>query len=57
MPGSGFCGMLVLYNEFQRPSILGTGQKGCGGMVWWYGGGMWRPIIVFSLAQAEQLKT
>ena len=43
----------MLYNEFQSHTMSGTGLKVCGGMVGGCGG--WcKPIIVFSLAQAEQ---
>ena len=47
--------ILRLYTEFQSPAVLGTGQKVCGGGG---GGGWWvlTPIIVLSLAQAEQFK-
>ena len=31
-----------------------TGQKVCGGVVWWWFGGWLKPTLVFSLAQAEQ---
>ena len=48
--------MLRLYTEFQCPTMSGTGLKvcvRCGG-----GGGWWlKPIIVFSLVQAEQKAT
>ena len=30
--------ILRLYTEFQSPTMLGTGQKVCGGW-WWVGGG------------------
>ena len=42
---------LSLYNEFQCPPILETGQQVCGG-----GGGIVvsKPILVFSFAKAEQ---
>ena len=42
--------MLRLYTEFQYSTMLGTGQKVCGGWVV-----VFKPIIVFSLAKAEQL--
>ena len=52
-----FCAgvILMLYTEFQYPTMSGTGQKVCVGMV----GGGWvglvcKPILVFRLAQAEQ---
>ena len=41
--------MLELYTEFQCPSMAGTDQQVCGGMV-----AVCKPIIVFSVAQAEQ---
>ena len=45
--------MLRLYTEFQCPTVPGTGLKVCGGMVGVVGG--WcKPILVFSLGQAEQ---
>ena len=41
----------MLYTEFQSSTMPGTGQKVCCGGGWWW----WlRPIIVLSLAQAEQ---
>ena len=39
----------MLYSEFQSPIMPGTCQKVCGGAVV-----VCKPIIVFSLAQAEQ---
>ena len=36
--------------EFQFPTMPATGLKVCGGVVWWW----LKPILVFSLAQAEQ---
>ena len=50
--------MLRLHTEFQCPTMPGTGLKVCGGMVGggMVGGGMvCKPILVFSLGQAEQL--
>ena len=45
--------MLRLHPEFQCPTMPGTGLKVCGGggMV---GGMVCKPILVFSLGQAEQ---
>ena len=43
--------MLRLHTEFQCPTIPGTGLKVCvGALVRWC-----KPILVFSLGQAEQL--
>ena len=44
--------MLRLYTKFRCSTMPGTGQKVCG-----VGGGVvvFKPILVFSLAQAEQL--
>ena len=46
--------MLRLLAEFQCYTMPGTGKKVCGvggGVVWWW----WlKPILVFSLAKAEQ---
>ena len=45
--------MLRLYTEFQCSTMPGTGQKVCGGG--WVGGGwVFKPILVLSLAKAEQ---
>ena len=44
----------MLYTEFQSSTMPGTGQKVCCGGGWEVGGGWLRPIIVLSLAQAEQ---
>ena len=41
--------MLMVYAEFQYSTMPGTGQKVCGGR--WVS----NPILVFSLAKAEQL--
>ena len=46
--------MLRLHTKFQCSTMPGTGLKVCGG---WYGGWVvwWcKPILVFSLGQAEQ---
>ena len=45
--------ILKLCTEFQFPTMPATGQKVCGGGVV---GGWLKPILVFSLAQAEQHK-
>ena len=48
--------ILKLCVEFQFPAMPITGQKVCGGgvVVWWW---WWlKPILVFSLAQAEQYR-
>ena len=44
--------MLRLYTAFQCPTIPGTGLKVC--VVWWVWWWVCKPIIMFSLAQAEQ---
>ena len=46
--------MPMLHTKFQCPTMPGTGLKVCGGMV----GGrvVCKPILVFSLSQAEQFK-
>ena len=46
--------MLRLHTEFQCPTMPGTGLKVCGGMVGGMVGGWCKPILVFSLGQAEQ---
>ena len=46
--------MLRLYTEFICPTMLGTVLKVCGGMLWCGDGVVCKPIIVFSLVQAEQ---
>ena len=47
--------LLRLHTEFQSSTMTGTGQTVCvrwvGVVVWWL-----KPILVFSLAQAEQQK-
>ena len=47
--------ILELCAEFQFPTLPAAGQKVCGGgvVVVWSGGWL-KPILVFSLAQAEQ---
>ena len=45
--------MLRLHTDFQCPTMPGTGLTVCGGMV----GGWGKPILVFSLGQAEQWTT
>ena len=39
--------MLSLYTEFQCPTMLGTGQKVCGGGGWWW---VCKPIILLNLS-------
>ena len=47
--------MLRLYTEFQCPAMSGTGLKVCVRWVWWWWVVWWlKPVIVFSLVQAEQ---
>ena len=49
--------MLWLYTKFEFSTMPGTGQKVCvvgGGVVVWCGGVVFMPILVFSLAKAEQ---
>ena len=46
--------MLRLYTKFQCSTMPGTGQKVCGGVVGGWAGGWLKPILVFSLAKAEQ---
>ena len=45
-----------MFTKFKFPTMPATGQKVCGVVVWCGGcGGWWlKPILVFSLAQAEQ---
>ena len=45
--------MLRLYTEIHCPTMPGTDQK----FVWGYGRWVFKPIIMFSLVQAEQLST
>ena len=41
-----------MFTKFKFPTMPATGQKVCGGVVWWVV--VFKPILVFSLAQAEQ---
>ena len=47
--------MLRLYTKFQCSTMPGTGQKVCGVVGGGCGGWWLKPILVFSLAKAEQL--
>ena len=44
--------ILKLCTEFQFPTMLATGQTICS--VWWWWWRWLKPILVYSLAQAEQ---
>ena len=48
--------MLRMYTTFQCSTMPGTGQKVCGGggFVWWWWVVVCKPILVLSLAKAEQ---
>ena len=49
------CIILMLYTKFQFPTMPGTRQKVCGGMVvWWVVWWVCKPILVFSFGLAEQ---
>ena len=50
--------ILKLCTKFQYPTMPAAGQKVCGGgvVVVWSGGWL-KPILVFSLAQAEHTQT